>query len=79
MDEADIAAEDHYDRLWAERFENEYEEELKECEGEDCDNKIEQDEYLCEHCKKRIQRSWEEFKSQFNDEELDYLYDYVID
>ena len=77
MNEADIVAEDNYNKLWKERFEK-YDEELKTCEGEDCDNKIEEDEHLCNHCKKMLQKCWEDFKSQFNEKELDYLIDDII-
>lgn len=77
MYNVDSIAEEHYGALYDERFEN-YEEEVNICEGEDCDNKIEEDEHLCNHCKKLIQKYWEDFKSQFNETELDYLIDEII-
>lgn len=66
----------HWSALYDEHNQLE-EEHKKQCAGEECDNFVEDDETLCDNCKKLIQKCYQEFKAQFNEEEQEYLEDFV--
>jgi hypothetical protein len=66
----------HWSALYDE-YNREVPEEKKHCAGEDCNNYVDEDETLCNECKKTIQKCYADFKSQFNEEEQEYLEDFV--
>ncbi len=78
MQDIDNIVNQHYAQAYRDRFETDYEEEPTICRGNGCDEKIDEEEYFCENCKKSLQRCWDDFKVQFTDEELEYLIDYII-
>lgn len=80
MNEADNIAEEYYSNKY-EEYENpkkEYYEETEKCQGDMCIEDSEDDgTHLCSKCQKYVQRSFEEFCTQFTKAELEYLKFYI--
>lgn len=77
MLDIDAVAEQHYATMHDEYFNKEYEEDKEICAGEDCDNIVEQYGELCKDCQHLLQKCVSNFLSQFNNEEQEYIKEYM--